>query len=197
VGRTKDTSNAERDRRICLLRRNGFTFSEIAQMEDISRVRVAQIYHQRNPELEEDVGRAEIAGILEFAERKAVELANEPGFMMAPTGGVAHDDDGEPVPNKTIVNEALKTLILVADRKSRLYGWDKQQMKQRKAEEEARAEMNANLAGVAAAIAADRMAVEERHRRELEEARRPALHPTVAGEMVRAELAPPAPSRRS
>ena len=74
MGRPRDSSNQERDRRICLLRRNGLTFSEIATMEDISRVRVAQIYHQRNPELEEDVGRAEIAGLLEFVERKAVEL---------------------------------------------------------------------------------------------------------------------------
>ena len=43
VTRTKDISNAERDRRICMLRRNGFTYSEIAQMEGLSRVRVGQI----------------------------------------------------------------------------------------------------------------------------------------------------------
>ena len=43
VAGTKNDSQGERNRRICLLRRNGFTFSEIAQMEDLSRVRVAQI----------------------------------------------------------------------------------------------------------------------------------------------------------
>lgn len=184
MGRLRDSSNAERDRRICLLRRNGFTFSEIAQMEDISRVRAAQVYHQRNPELEEDVGRAEIAGMLEFAERKTVELINDPGWMMAPTGGVAHDDDGEPVPNKTIVNEALKTLILVADRKSRLYGWDKQQQKQRMAEQEARDQMQAHLAGIAVAVAGERAALEERHRLELEAVRQSVQPPVVRGEVL-------------
>ena len=184
---TKSTALTERNRRICLLRRNGFTYTEIAQMEDISRVRVAQIYAEHNAELEEDAGRAEIAGILEFAERKAVELVNEPGWMMAPTGGVAHDDDGRPVPNKVILNEALKTLILVADRKSRLYGWDKQQTARRLADEEAKRQAAESLAALAASIAERNAAVEARHRLELEEARRAASF--VRGEVVR-ELRP-------
>lgn len=183
---TKSTALSERNRRICLLRRNGFTYSEIAQMEGISRVRVAQVYAEHNAEIGEDEGRAEIAGILEFVERKAVELVNEPGWMMAPTGGVAHDDDGQPVPNKVILNEGLKTLILVADRKSRLYGWDKQQLKQRMADEEARQQAAASLAALAAAVAADRAAMQERHRLELEQARRAVSQgPVIPGEVVR------------
>jgi len=67
VAGTKNTSNAERDRRICLLRRNGFTFGEIATMEGISRPRVSQIIHEQNAEPEEEAGRAEIASLLEFA----------------------------------------------------------------------------------------------------------------------------------
>jgi transposase len=58
VARTKDQSQAERNRRICLLRRNGYTYSEIAQMEQISRVRVAQIVAEYNAEIPEDEGRA-------------------------------------------------------------------------------------------------------------------------------------------
>ena len=82
--------------------------------------------HEHNAELGEDEGRAEIASILEFAERKAVELINDPGCMMAPNGKPAMDMDGEPIPNKGIVVEGLKTLVLISDKKSRLYGWDKQ-----------------------------------------------------------------------
>ena len=126
---TKNASQAERNRRICLLRRNGFTFSEIADMENISRARVSQIVHEVNAELPEDETRAEIATLLEFAERKAIELINEPGYVCGPNGKVVEDPDGVPLPNKTIVDNALKTLILVADRKSRLYGADKQVVK--------------------------------------------------------------------
>ena len=129
MARTKDQSQNERNRRIWLLRRNGFTYSEIAQMEDLSRVRVSQIVHEVNAELPEDETRAEIATLLEFAERKAIELINEPGYTLTAAGHVAEDPDGNPLTNKTIVDNALKTLILVADRKSRLYGADKQVVK--------------------------------------------------------------------
>lgn len=155
-------------------------------MEDISRVRVAQIYHQRNPELEEDVGRAEIAGLLEFVERKAVELVTEPGFKLAPNGRPATDDDGNPLPDTGIQNEALKTLLLVADRKSRLYGWDKQQQRQRVAEQEARQQAADHLAAIATAVAERNAALEERHRLEIEEARRTVPQ----GAVVRGEVIP-------
>ncbi len=122
-------SSLERERRIRLYRRNGFTLSEIAQMEGISRPRVSQIIAAAHAELPEDETRAEIASLLEFAERKAVELINEPGFTLTAAGHVAEDPDGNPLTNKTIVDNALKTLILVADRKSRLYGADKQVLK--------------------------------------------------------------------
>jgi hypothetical protein len=185
VAGTRNASQAERNRRICLLRRNGFTYSEIAQMEDISRVRVAQVYAEHNSELAEDDGRAEIAGILEFAERKAVELINDPGYRLAPSGGLAKDGDGKPLPDKAIINEALKTLILVADRKSRLYGWDKQLLKQKMSEEEARQRAAESLTALALAVAEKNTAIEERHRREMLELRYAAQPQVVQGEVMR------------
>lgn len=183
------SKNAERDRRICLLRRNGFTFSEIAQMEDLSRVRVAQIVHEHNAELDEEAGRAEIASILEYAERKAVEVINDPGVMLGPNGKAAKDGDGNPVPNKGLVIEGIKTLVLVADKRSRLFGWDKQQQKQKMAEEAALAAAKASIEALAEAKAAKDREIEERHRRELEAAR--AVRPqVVAGEVVGRELPP-------
>ena len=120
MARTKDQSNptAERNRRICLYRRNGFTYSEIADLEGLSRVRVAQIVAETNAELGEDDGRAEIASLLEFAERKCVELINDPGGVPGPNGRLVTDDNDEPVPNKGIMVDALKTLMVVEDRKA-------------------------------------------------------------------------------
>lgn len=177
----RNQANAERDRRICLLRRNGFTFSEIAQMEDLSRVRVSQIVAEHNAELGEDEGRAEIASILEFAEQKAVGLINAPGWKMRPDGRPAEGPDGEVAPDNGIVVEALKTLIIVADRKSRLYGWDKQQ--KRLSDDAA---MQAYRASIEA-IAAHKAAVEEQHRLELEAARR-AGQQAIPGEVIAREL---------
>ena len=125
VTRTKDVSNQERDRRICLLRRNGFTYSEIAQMEGLSRVRVGQIVKEANAELPEDDTRAEIATLFEFAERKIVELINDPGYMLGPNGRLATDDDGNPVVNKQLINEGIKTLVVIGEKKSKLFGTDK------------------------------------------------------------------------
>lgn len=181
MGRTKDESLAERDRRICLLRRNGFTLSEIAQMEGISRPRVSQIIAEQNAEPGEDEGRAEIASILEFAEQKAVGLVNAPGWKMRPDGRPAEGPDGDVAPDNGIVVEALKTLIIVADRKSRLYGWDKQQ--KRLSDDAA---MQAYRASIEA-ITAHKAAVDEQHRLELEEARRSG-QPVIPGEVIAREL---------
>ena len=175
---TKDQSLQERNRRICLLRRNGYTYGEIAEMEQISRPRVAQIYAEHNAELGEDDGRAEIAGILEFVESKAVGLVNDPGWKMRPDGRPAEGADGEPALDNGIVVEALKILILVGEKKGRLYGWEKQQ--KRMPEVEAMAAYRASIE----ALAAHKAAVDEQHRRELEEARRTARQ-AVPGEIVR------------
>lgn len=180
---TKNDGLSERNRRICLLRRNGYTFSEIAQMEQISRPRVAQIVAEHNAELDEDAGRAEIGSILEFAERKAVELINDPGWMMAPNGKPATDLDGEPIPNKGIVVEGLKTLVLITDKKSRLYGWDKQ-LQRKQAEDAAMAAARASIEALAEAKAVRDREIAERHRLELEAARRSV----VPGEVVAREL---------
>ena len=189
MARTKSESNAERDRRICLYRRNGFTFSEIAQMEGLSRVRVSQIIAEAHSELPEEETRAEIASLLEFAERKAVELINEPGYVCGPNGRVVESPDGEPLPNKTIVDNALKTLILVADRKSRLYGTDKQQKRETPLEE-AQRQMQAVMAQIAARKAAEdaQRELSGAERRELEEYRRQRAA-VVPGEVL-AELPP-------
>lgn len=125
MARTKDISNGERDRRICMLRRNGFTYSEIGQMESLSRVRVGQIVKEADGELPEDDTRAEIASLLEFAERKVVELINDPGYMLGPNGRLATDDDGNPVANKQLINESVKTLVVIAEKRSKLFGTDK------------------------------------------------------------------------
>ena len=191
VAGTKNASQAERNRRICLLRRNGFTFSEIAGMENISRARVSQIVHEFNAELPEDETRAEIATLLEFAERKAIELINEPGYVCGPNGRVVEDPDGVPLPNKTIVDNALKTLILVADRKSRLYGADKQVVKKMDTPT-AQEAMWAALAVERQRMEARALAAAERDefesmRRELEALRRQAA--VIPGQVVR-ELEP-------
>lgn len=180
MARTKDTSLAERDRRICLLRRNGFTFSEIAQMESLSRVRVSQIVHEANGELPEDETRAEIASLLEFAERKVVELINDPGYMLGPNGRLATDEDGNPVLNKQLVNESLRTLVGIADRRSKLYAADKPQ-KRTIALELAQQQAEASMA----AITAQR----EAERRELEALRKQAGQPPVIpGQVERPEI---------
>ena len=182
MARTKSESNAERDRRICLYRRNGFTLTEIAQMEGISRPRVSQIIAAAHAELPEDETRAEIASLLEFAERKAVELINDPGYICGPTGRVAEDPDGNPLPNKSIVVDALKTVILVAEKRSRLYGADKQVQKQ----------MDRSTAEQAmwAALAVERAKkdVSDADRRELEAFRR-KFGNVISGEVM-AELPP-------
>ncbi len=180
MARTKTDSSLERERRIRLYRRNGYTLSEIAQLEGISRPRVSQIIAAAHAELPEDETRAEIASLLEFAERKAVELINEPGFVCGPNGRVVEDPDGSPLPNKTIVDNALKTLILVADRKSRLYGADKQVLKK----------MDTPTAQEAmwAALAVERAKIDAAHladaeRQELETLRR-QVGRTVPGEIL-------------
>ena len=181
---TKKVALAERNRRICLLRRNGFTYGEIAQMEQISRVRVSQIVAEHMAEIGEDEGRAEVAGILEFAERKAVGLVNAPGWKMRPDGRPAEGPDGEAAPDNGIVVEALKILVLVGEKKSRLYGWDKQQKKQ--PDEFWQQQMQASLNAIAAAKAAQ----DEAQRQEVERLRQQAR--TVAGQVVR-EIEPPQP----
>ena len=182
MARTKDGSLAERNRRICLLRRNGFTYSDIADMEGVSRARVAQIVAETNAELGEDDGRAEIASILEFAERKCVELINQPGFVPGPNGRLVTGEDGAPIENKGIVGDALKTLMVIEDRKAKLFGWDKQrqrQMDQATAWEQAQVLIGAERARIDMAAA---------ERRELE-AYRQQREAAVPGEVIR-ELPP-------
>ena len=181
----KDRSKSERNRRVCLLRRSGFTYSQIAQMEGVSRPRVAQIVKEYNVEIGEDEGRAEIASALEFAEQKCVELINQPGWKMRPDGRPAEGPDGEPAPDNGIAIEALKTLVLVEDKRSRLFAWDKQVKRDhQQPHDEARQAM-------LAALAAERVRMEERRlgaaeREELEAyRRRSALPPPVRGEVVR------------
>lgn len=185
MARTKDTALAERNRRICLLRRNGFTYGEIATMEQISRVRVSQIVAAHMEELGEDEGRAELAGILEFVERKAVGLVNDPGPLMGPNGRPAEDQDGQPVPNNGIAVEGLKILTLVVEKKSRLFAWDKQPKKDpRQHFEESHAAMLAALAAERDRMESRRLA--ERDRAELESYR--ARFGTVIPGQVLAEL---------
>jgi transcriptional regulator with XRE-family HTH domain len=178
VARTKSDANAERDRRICLYRRNGFTLTEIAQMEGISRPRVSQIIAEAHSELPEEETRAEIASLLEFAERKAVELINDPGYVLGPNGRLATDEDGEPVPNKPLVNESLRTLVLVAEKRARLFGADKQQLRKMDTPT-ANEAMWAALASVRA-----QKEISDAERRELEELRR-KLGSVTPGEVVR------------
>lgn len=184
VARTKSDANAERDRRICLYRRNGFTLTEIAQMEGISRPRVSQIIAEAHSELPEEETRAEIASLLEFAERKAVELINEPGYMLGPNGRVAEDQDGEPVPNRQLVNESLRTLVLVAEKRARLFGADKQQNRLMN-----KIDAEQAMWGALATIKAQKD-ISDAERRELDELRR-QVGRVVPGEVVR-ELPPAA-----
>jgi len=190
VARTKDPSLAERNRRICTYRRNGFTYSEIADLENISRVRVAQIIAETTPELPEDDGRAELASLLEYAERKCVDLIEHPGYALTATGRVAEDPaTGEPLANKQVVDNALRTLMVIADRKSKTFGWDKQ-LKRETALEEAQRQMQAAMAQIAARKAAEDVQRElsTSERRELETLRQ-RFGQVVPGEVL-AELPP-------
>ena len=160
---TKNSALSERNRRICLLRRNGLTYGEIATMEQISRPRVAQIVAETMPELGEDEGRAELSGILEFVERKAVGLINDPGPLMGPAGTPARDTDGNQVPNNGIVVEGLKILTLVSEKKARLFAWDKPQKKPQMTPVEAWAAAQLAIAGKRAEMeltSADRQELE-------------------------------------
>jgi hypothetical protein len=186
VARTKTDSSLERERRICLYRRNGFTLSEIATMEHISRPRVSQIIAAAHAELPEDETRAEIASLLEFAERKTVELINDPGYVMGPNGRVATDEDGEPVPNKPLVNESLRTLVLVAEKRARLFGADKQVLKKMDTPTAQEAMWAAIAAERQRKMEADRLG--EAERRELEAYRR-KFGQVISGEVL-AELPP-------
>jgi hypothetical protein len=187
VAGTKNSALNERNRRICLLRRNGLTYGEIATMEQISRPRVAQIVAETMPELGEDEGRAELSGILEFVERKAVGLINDPGPLMGPAGTPARDTDGNQVPNNGIVVEGLKILTLVSEKKARLFAWDKQPKK------DPREHFEQSHAAMLEALAAERLRMDERRlaaaeRAELEAYRsRSALPPVVQGEVLRPE----------
>lgn len=196
MARTKDQSLQERNRRICTYRRNGFTYSEIAELEGVSRVRVAQIVAETISELPEDDGRAELASLLEYAERKCVDLIEHPGFALTATGRVAEDPaTGEPLANKQVVDNALRTLMVIADRKSRTFGWDKQ-AKRETPLDEARRQMGEVMAQIAARKAAEdvhrELSSAERRQfdamqRELEVLRRQAA--AIPGEIVR-ELPP-------
>lgn len=186
----KNASQAERNRRICLLRRNGFTYGEIATMEQISRPRVAQIVAATMPELGDEEGRAEVAGILEFVERKAVGLVNNPGPMMGPNGHPAVDLDGEQVPNNGIVVESLKILALVAEKKPKLFAWEKQPKKDpRTAEDEARSAMLAALAAEKVRMQGLQLSAEERRELEVLRSRAALQPPVIQGQVVR-ELRP-------
>lgn len=185
MARTKDASLAERNRRICLYRRNGLTYSEIALMEDVSRVRVAQIVAEANEELGEDDGRAEIASLLEYAERKCVDLIEHPGFVCGPSGHVVNNPDGEPMENRGVVADALKTLMTIEDRKARLFALDKPQKKPLPDPAEAQLAMQAAIAALRAEKTAEdaRRAIELRRLEELSaRAGQPAV---VPGEIVR------------
>lgn len=189
MARTKDQSLQERNRRICTYRRNGFTYSEIAELEGVSRARVAQIVAETTPELPEDDGRAELASLLEYAERKCVDLIEHPGYALTATGRVAEDPaTGEPLANKQVVDNALRTLMVIADRKSRTFGWDKQ-LKRETPIEEAQRQMAAVMAQIAARKAAEDAQRElgPAERRELEMLRRQLA--AIPGEVVR-ELPP-------
>jgi transcriptional regulator with XRE-family HTH domain len=182
VARTKDQSLAERNRRICTYRRNGFTYSEIAGLEGVSRARVAQIVAETTPELPEDDSRAEIASLLEYAERKCVDLIEHPGYILTATGRIAEDPEtGEPLANKSVVVDALKTVILVAEKRSRLYGTDKQVQKQ--------LDRPTAEAAMWAALAVEKQKIDltSAERRELEALRRRAA--VIPGEVM-AELPP-------
>lgn len=185
---TKKASLNERNRRICLYRRNGFTYSEIADLEGVSRARVAQIVAETNAELGEDDGRAEIATLLEFAERKCIELINDPGGVPGPNGRLVVDEDGVPVPNRGITVDALKTLMVVEDRKAKLFGWEKQPKKQATPEDIAMTQMHASIAEFAARKLEDDARREARIR-ELEERER-QFGAVIPGEVIPA-LPPP------
>jgi len=169
----------ERERRIRLYRRNGYTLSEIATLEGISRPRVSQIIAAAHAESPEEETRAEIASLLEFAERKAVEVINDPGYVCGPNGRVIEGPDGEPLQNKGIVVDALKTVILVAEKRARLYAADKPQKSMLRVDV-ARQEADSFLAAVKAKVEADN--------RELEAYRRQSGN-VIPGEVL-AELPP-------
>jgi hypothetical protein len=182
VVRTKDTTLAERNRRIVLLRRNGLSYSEIADMEGISRVRVGQIVAATSPDIPEEEARAEIATLLEFAENRCVHLITNPGFKMSPNGQPARGPDGEPAPDTTVIDSAIRTLVAIADRKARLLGADKPPKKPQMSPEEALAAYQADIAQRTAKLA------EEDRQRAVQIAH---LEQLQRGHVIRGEIEPP------
>ena len=105
-------------------------------------------------------------------------MINDPGYVLGPNGRLATDEDGEPVQNKPLVNESLRTLVLIAEKRSRLFGADKP-TRTHVTVDVAEQQKNAALAAITAKIA-------ERDR-EMESLRRRAA--VIPGEVL-AELPP-------
>ena len=150
---------------------------------------MAQIVAETMPELPEDDGRAELASLLEYAERKCVDLIEHPGYALTAQGRVAEDPDGNPLTNKQVVDNAIRTLMLIAERKARTFGWDKQQKRETPLDE-ARRQMGEVMAQIAARKAAEdaQRELSAADRRELEMLRQQVGH-VIPGEVL-AELPP-------
>ena len=90
--------------------------------------------------------------------------------MLGPNGRLATDDDGNPVANKQLINESVKTLVVIAEKRSKLFGTDK-----------------GNTKTLLLTTEADQQRIADIQRRQayLEDLARRAGQPVVQGEVVR------------
>lgn len=189
MAKTRDPAKQARNDVIYAEWLAGASLTDLGVRHHLARQVVTRIVQRRYPQGGEDDDRALFRGYMWRLYDEVQELAEAPGWKMSPQGGVSYGPDGEPALDTNVQVQAKELQLKIIRELRLLEGSDRQQTQRQKAEEAARAEAQAHLAAMADAIAARNAEVEARHRRELEEARRPALPPVVPGEVVR-ELRP-------
>ena len=192
VGRPADPGIKARNQEIYARWYEGESVQELADRYDRKPVVIARIISKQHPEIKTETNRALLRGRLEWLLSEMRDVIVDPGWKMQPNGRPAETPDGEAALDMGVRTEAAKVFLAILDRTAKLDATDKAPPKPEvKSHEVARQEMEAHLAGVATAIAAQRSADEDRHRRELENVRRNVTQfPVVPGQVV-AELPGP------
>jgi hypothetical protein len=129
VARPRDPAIAARNEEIYSRWYAGESIEQLAERFDRKPVVVGRIIKKRIPEQTDETNRALMRGRLEWALSEMRDVIVAPGFKLGPAGGLAHDSDGEPVPDLTTKIEATKVYVGILERMARSEGSDKPQQK--------------------------------------------------------------------
>ena len=185
MARPPSAAVARRNQQIYAEWRDGGTLTELAEQYGRTPQQIGRIVAAFHPDLDDEDDRALHRGRLERLYGQVEGIFASPGWKMSPTGTPASGPGGEPAEDVMVNLEAGKLTLQVLESMRRLDGRDKQQTQKRMADEEARRRAAESLAVLAAAVAGRNAALEEKHRRELEEVRRAVSPAVVAGEVLR------------